>query len=327
MVAEHRTIFDDARDMSAEEDGSIQLMVTSPPYPMIEMWDEGFGQSNPAITEALNAGDGWTAFELMHEILDGVWEECYRVLSEGGFACINIGDATRSVEGEFALYPNRAHIDMKMVELGFTPLPSIIWRKQSNAPNKFMGSGMLPAGAYVTHEHEHILIYRKGAKRQFTSKDEKQVRRKSAFFWEERNVWFSDLWDIKGTQQVLDGNAARDRSAAYPFELPFRIIAMYSVKGDTVLDPFMGTGSTHAAALALGRNSIGYEIDSSLNNTIEATMANAVGWGRARQQSRLDDHAEFIKQREASGKEIKHFNEGLQIEVMTSQEKDLEIEE
>ena len=327
MVAEHSTIFDDARDMSAEEDGSIQLMVTSPPYPMIEMWDEGFGQSNPAITEALNAGDGWTAFELMHEILDGVWEECYRVLSEGGFACINIGDATRSVEGEFALYPNRAHIDMKMVELGFTPLPSIIWRKQSNAPNKFMGSGMLPAGAYVTHEHEHILIYRKGAKRQFTSKDEKQVRRKSAFFWEERNVWFSDLWDIKGTRQVLDDNAARDRSAAYPFELPFRIIAMYSVKGDTVLDPFMGTGSTHAAALALGRNSIGYEIDSSLNNTIEATMANAVGWGRARQQSRLDDHAEFIKQREASGKEIKHFNEGLQIEVMTSQEKDLEIEE
>ena len=101
---------------------------------------------------------------------------------------------------------------------------------------------------------------------------------------------------------------------------------MYSVKGEAVLDPFMGTGSTHAAALALGRNSIGYEIDSSLKKTIEETMANAVGWGRARQQSRLDDHAEFVKQREADGKEIKHFNENHQMKVMSAQEKELKIE-
>ncbi|MEC7707219.1 MAG: DNA methyltransferase, partial [Candidatus Thermoplasmatota archaeon] len=151
MVAEHTTTFGDASDMSALEDGLVQLMVTSPPYPMIEMWDEGFGETNSAITDALDEGDGWRAFELMHGILDGVWEECYRVLSDGGFACINIGDATRTIDDEFALYTNRARIDMKMIELGFTPLPSIIWRKQSNAPNKFMGSGTLPAGAYVTH--------------------------------------------------------------------------------------------------------------------------------------------------------------------------------
>ena len=294
---------------------------------MIEMWDEGFGKSNPAITEALESEDGWKAFELMHQILDDIWAECFRVLSTGGFACINIGDATRTIGGEFALYTNRARIDTKMVELGFTPLPSIIWRKQSNAPNKFMGSGTLPAGAYVSHEHEHILIYRKGGKRQFKTPEEKQLRRESAIFWEERNIWFSDLWDsLKGTRQKLGDGAKRERSAAYPYELPFRIIAMYSVKGEAVLDPFMGTGSTHAAALALGRNSIGYEIDSSLEKTIEATMANAVGWGRARQQSRLDDHAEFVKQREASGKEIKHFNENHQMKVMSAQEKELRIE-
>ena len=327
MVAEHTTTFGDASDMSALEDGLVQLMVTSPPYPMIEMWDEGFGETNSAITDALDEGDGWRAFELMHGILDGVWEECYRVLSDGGFACINIGDATRRIDEEFALYTNRSRIDMRMIELGFTPLPSIIWHKQSNSPTKFMGSGTLPAGAYVTHEHEHILLYRKGGKREFKTEQEKQNRRESAIFWEERNEWFSDVWsDLKGTRQNLGDGANRDRSAAYPFELPFRIIAMYSVKGDTVLDPFMGTGSTHAAALALGRNSIGYEIDPSLKSTIEDILANAVGWGRARQQSRLDDHAEFDKQREASGKELGHFNENHQMKVMSAQEKELKIE-
>ena len=320
METEHTTVFGDARNMTTILDESIQLMVTSPPYPMIEMWDEGFGKSNPSITDALNAEEGWKAFELMHEILDEIWTECFRVLCQSSFACINIGDATRSIGGEFALYTNRARIDMKMIELGFTPLPSIIWRKQSNAPNKFMGSGMLPAGAYVTHEHEHILIYRKGGKRQFNSKEEKQVRRESAFFWEERNVWFSDLWDIKGTRQVLDDNADRERSAAYPFELPFRIIAMYSVKGDTVLDPFMGTGSTHAAAMALDRKSIGYEIDPTLEATIEETLFKAVEWGQKRQQDRIDAHAKFVQEREASGKEVKHTNEEIGMKVMTSQE-------
>ena len=191
METEHTTEFGDARNMAAIQDQSIQLMVTSPPYPMIEMWDEGFGESNPEILKAINAGDGWKSFELMHQILDDIWAECYRVLTTGGFACINIGDATRSIGGEFALYTNRARIDQKMRELGFTPLPDILWRKQSNAPNKFMGSGMLPAGAYVTYEHEYIAIYRKGGKRQFKSNEEKQLRRESAFFWEERNLWFS----------------------------------------------------------------------------------------------------------------------------------------
>jgi len=325
METKHTTEFDDARNMAAIQDQSIQLMVTSPPYPMIEMWDEGFGKSNPEIIKAIKVGDGWKSFELMHQILDDIWAECYRVLTVGGFACINIGDATRSIGGEFALYTNRARIDQKMRELGFTPLPDILWRKQSNAPNKFMGSGMLPAGAYVTYEHEYIAIYRKGGKRQFKTLEEKQLRRESAFFWEERNIWFSDLWNLKGTRQKLNGKELRERSAAYPFELPFRIIAMYSVKGDIILDPFMGTGSTHAAAIGLKRNSIGYEIDQSFEDTIEETKKNGVDWGIKRQQQRIDDHLEFIKQREASGKKIKHFNEHQNFKVMTSQERELRI--
>ena len=326
MATEHTTHFVDAAKMDQLENGSVNLVVTSPPYPMIQMWDEIFAKSNPEITKLLADDDGWGAFEEMHLIMDKVWAECHRVTSEGGFVCINIGDATRSIGGEFAMYTNRARIDVKMRALGFTPLPDILWRKQSNAPNKFMGSGMLPAGAYVTYEHEYIAIYRKGGKRQFKTKEEKQNRRESAFFWEERNVWFSDLWNLKGTKQKLGGKENRERSAAYPFELPFRLIAMLSVRGDTVLDPFMGTGSTHAAAIALQRNSVGYEIDPTFEETIEETKTAAVEWGRQRQQQRLDDHKAFVVAREASGKVVKHFNENHQMKVMTSQEKELNIE-
>ena len=320
MATEHTTHFVDAAKMNQLENGCINLVVTSPPYPMVEMWDEIFAKSDPKITNLLADGDGWGAFERMHKIIDKIWAECHRVTSAGGFVCINIGDATRTIGGEFALYTNRARIDMKMIDLGFTPLPSIIWQKVSNSATAFMGSGMLPAGAYVAHGHEHILIYRKGGKRQFKSAEEKQHRRESAFFWEERNVWFSDVWNFTGTRQKLSKSAERERSAAYPFELPFRLIAMYSVKGDTILDPFMGTGSTHAAAMALGRNSVGYEIDSSLKATIEETKVAAVEWGRKRQRDRLNAHAKFIDEREKGGKEVKHFNEELSMKVMTSQE-------
>ena len=129
-------------------------------------------------------------------------------------------------------------------------------------PNKFMGSGMLPAGAYATLEHEYILILRKGNKREFKSKEDKLRRQQSAFFWEERNVWFSDIWeDLKGTKQNNIDKHIRERSGAYPFELPYRIINMFSLRGDTVLDPFLGTGTTTLACMATARNSIGYEVN------------------------------------------------------------------
>ena len=88
-------------------------------------------------------------------------------------------------------------------KLGFINLPNILWHKTTNAPNKFMGSGMLPCGAYVTLEHEWILIFRKGGKRVYKKTEEKEIRRDSSFFWEERNIWFSDIWEIKGVKQPL----------------------------------------------------------------------------------------------------------------------------
>ena len=146
--------------MSQLGDSSVDLVVTSPPYPMIEMWDEIMSNQNPYIKEALEDHRPELAFELMHKELDVVWKECYRVVKDGGFICINIGDATRTIDGEFRLYNNHSRITQYCTSLGLTNLPNIIWRKQTNAPNKFMGSGMLPCGAYITLEHEYILIFR-----------------------------------------------------------------------------------------------------------------------------------------------------------------------
>ncbi|MEE8552751.1 MAG: DNA methyltransferase, partial [Desulfobacterales bacterium] len=156
MKTNHKIIYDNAIKMEAVSSESVALMVTSPPYPMIEMWDDMFGQQSSSVKKALAKGDGPDAFELMHQVLDPVWREVYRVLKFGGFACINIGDATRTINGNFSLYPNHMRILKAALELGFSALPCILWRKQTNAPNKFMGSGMLPAGAYVTLEHEYI---------------------------------------------------------------------------------------------------------------------------------------------------------------------------
>ena len=136
-----------------------------------------------------------------------------------------------------------------------------------------MGSGMLPAGAYVTYEHEYILIFRKGGKRLFGTEEEKARRRVSAYFWEERNVWFSDIWiDLKGAAQGLCNKSVRNRSGAYPLELAFRLICMYSLYGDLVFDPFLGTGTTTTAAIVTGRNSIGAECHRELYPAISESV-------------------------------------------------------
>jgi len=316
----HKIIFGDAKKMTKIEDNSINLIVTSPPYPMIEMWDGIMSLQNPQIKENINTNPS-VAFELMHRELDKIWTECSRVLKDGGFLCINIGDATRTINGEFELFDNHSRIVNYCLSLGLKELPCIIWRKQTNAPNKFMGSGMLPNGAYVTLEHEYILIFRKGGKRAYNTTSEKMLRRESSFFWEERNVWFSDLWDFKGTKQTINNSTTRERNASFPFELPHRLINMYSQKGDLVLDPFLGLGTTMKAAMLNGRNFIGYEIDANLSsiiedeiNTIDVDKYNGII------KNRLDSHLEFIKNRENLKKEIKHYNDNFKCKVMTSQE-------
>jgi len=324
MKTNHKVIYSSSKTMKAIPPESVDLIVTSPPYPMIEMWDDMFARQSASVKKALAKGEGINAFELMHQVLDPVWREVYRVLKFGGFACINIGDATRTIKDNFVLYPNHMRILKSALELGFSALPCILWRKQTNAPNKFMGSGMLPAGAYVTLEHEYILILRKGPKREFKKEADKKIRRESAIFWEERNSWFSDVWfDVKGTPQALVDKDARQRSAAYPFEVAYRLINMYSAKGDVVIDPFLGTGTTTAAAMALGRNSIGYEIDPALENVIDRIKDVIIESSRHLIRRRLTRHMEFVVHRLKTKGGLKHNNAHYGFPVMASQEREI----
>jgi len=325
METEHRIVIGDSRKLDQVEDNSVELVVTSPPYPMIEMWDEVFSELNPTIGDVLDAKEGQQAFELMHEELNKVWSEVERVLVDGGIACINIGDATRKVDGSFRVYQNHSRIIDSFEERGFEPLPELLWRKPVNSAAKFMGSGMLPPNAYVTLEHEYILVFRNGKdSRSFEPGSERRYN--SAYFWEERNQWFSDVWmDVKGEFQSLGHGELRDRSAAYPFEIPYRLVNMYSVYGDTVLDPFWGTGTTSLAALVAGRNSIGYELEEEFTQVFDERVGDAPNYSREVIQKRLDDHREFVEQKLDGGDDFKYEAENYDFPVTTKQEKPLQF--
>lgn len=308
--------------MDEIDDSTIDLIVTSPPYPMIEMWDGVFENLDPLIGDYLEAGEGMKAFESMHRVLKPIWQEVDRVAADGAIICINIGDSTRSIGGEFQLFPNRSKIVETFLELGYSQLPSIVWRKPTNAKTKFMGSGMLPTNQYVTLEHEHILTFRKGGTRDFDTQCSQ--RKESAYFWEERNQWFADCWDdVVGITQSIDDTNTRDRSAAYPLEIPFRLINMYSVYEDTVLDPFWGTGTTTIAAMVAGRDSIGYELDESLQSIFAERIDNIQAATHSVIRNRIESHLEFIEQREESGYEFQHQSTHYNFPVMTAQETDI----
>ncbi|MCK9268203.1 MAG: site-specific DNA-methyltransferase, partial [Alkaliphilus sp.] len=308
------------------ENGSINLIVTSPPYPKIKMWDQMFSNQNSEIAFDIESEEGIAAFNKMHRLLDEVWEECDRVLANNGFVCINIGDATRTINNNFQLFSNHTKIINKFLNMGYSVLPDILWRKQSNSPTKFMGSGMYPAGAYVTYEHEYILVFRKGGKRVFKG-EEKKLRQKSAFFWEERNVWFSDLWDIKGTSQTISASkTSRARSAAFPFEIPYRLVNMYSVEGDTVLDPFAGLGTTTLACMATKRNSYGVEIDLEIAELAMKNIADQYEFLNQIIETRIANHLIFISELSEDKKSKCYTNIPHGFPVKTRQETAIKID-
>ena len=126
--------------MDEVKDSEVHLIVTSPPYPMIKMWDDLFNSL------------GCETYEEMHENLAGVWRECYRVLVDGGIACINVGDATRKVDRSFRLFPNHSKVIEHCEKIGFTTLPYTLWKKPTNKPKyngkgALLGSGFLPPNA------------------------------------------------------------------------------------------------------------------------------------------------------------------------------------
>ncbi len=263
-------------------DGSVQLMVTSPPYPMIEMWDNVFASGDPKIAKLWQKleddGQDETVrqiYDAMHDYLAKVWAETYRVLVDGGIACINIGDATRRLNGIFQLFPNHSRIIEVCEKIGFTTLPYILWKKPTTKPKykgkgAFLGSGFLPPNAYVTLDCEFILLFRKGNLRKFPVHD--PDRYGSAFTKSQRDEWFSQIWALKGTRQTT--SELERRTAAYPEEIAERLIKMFSIKGDTVLDPFLGSGTTAKIAMQNERSSVGYETDQNLLPTITKRIKN-----------------------------------------------------
>jgi DNA modification methylase len=203
-----------------------------------------------------------------------VWREAYLALIDGGIACINIGDATRTINGRFRLFPNHSKIIEHCERRGFTTLPYVLWKKPTTKPKykgkgAYLGSGFLPPNAYVTLDCEFTLIFRKGKLRQFPHHDSR--RYKSAFTKKERDEWFSQIWTLAGTRQTE--SQIERRIAAFPEEIVNRLIRMFSVEGDTVLDPFLGSGTTTKTALQNERNSVGYETDESLIPLIKRRSA------------------------------------------------------
>ncbi|HEX9710915.1 MAG TPA: site-specific DNA-methyltransferase [Candidatus Thermoplasmatota archaeon] len=249
----------DARAMGAVADGSVALVVTSPPYPHVAMWDGAF--------RALGATD-WQG---QHAVLDAVWAEVARALMPGGIACVVVGDALRKVEGSFQLFPNHARVMDALARLGLMALPYILWKKPTNRPNAFLGSGFLPPNAYVTLDCEFILVFRKGPLRAFPPHDGRRAA--SRYTKAERDRWFSQVWELPGARQRQAGVGRR--TAAFPPEVPARLVRMFSVEGDLVLDPFAGTGTALAEAVRAGRDAVGYEVDPALRGAIEAAVARA----------------------------------------------------
>lgn len=308
MQTTHEVHVGDARDLDLPAD-SVDLVVTSPPYPMVEIWDDSFAAQSDAVATALEAGDGDRVFDAMHDTLDAVWRHLPRVLRPGGVAIVNVGDATRTLD-RFRQYPNAAEITSRLRAHGLDPLPDILWRKPANSAAKFMGSGTLPTNAYATLEHEHLLVFRNGDTREFPPGDE--TRYESAYFYEERNEWFSDLWDVRGERQTLAdrGGEVRDRSGAFPFEIPYRLVNMYSTYDDRVLDPFWGTGTTALAALIAGRNSVGYEREPAFLRAFDERVARAPKLSRTVVEDRLEQHRRFVTDNGANY-EAEHYEFGV----------------
>jgi modification methylase len=226
------------------EDASVELVLTSPPYPMVPQWDEQFR----ALGAVTHAG--------MLNVLADAWRACHRVLVPGGLLAVVIGDALRRGNDGFRLWPNHAATLLDAERVGFRPLPYLLWKKPTNRPNAYLGSGFLPPNAYVTLDCEFVLLLRKGELRRFPRRDPRRAA--SRFARAERDLWFSQVWqDVRGARQ---GGPA-GRTGAFPATLADRLVRMFSVVGDTVLDPFAGTGTTLWAARELGRNAIGVELD------------------------------------------------------------------
>jgi site-specific DNA-methyltransferase (adenine-specific) len=276
LTTRHRIITGDSRQMGKLKDKSVQLVITSPPYWQLKDYGTkdqiGFNDSYENYINNLNL----------------VWNECYRVLENGCRLCVNIGDQfARSVYyGRYKVIPIRTEIIKFCESIGFDYMGAIIWQKKTTVNTTggatIMGSFPTPRNGILSIDYEFILLFKKLGTPKKIDKDSKESSRMSKEEWKK---YFSGHWNFGGVKQ--DGHIAM-----FPEELPKRLIKMFAFVGDTVLDPFLGSGTTSLAAKKLNRNSVGYEINPDFIPIIEKKL-------QANQIDLMTTEYEFIRQKNA----------------------------
>lgn len=237
-----------SNDMSEVPDGSVNLIITSPPYWTLKDYDvEG------------QIGAGSNSYDFYIEELNKVWKECVRVLAPDGKICINImpflltGKAARFDRRETRLVLGDIEKFMDSTGCMFQ-FGLYIWDKRKIARFSSFGSYPYPPNIFSTYPYEWITVFSKAGKRKPVSKE---IKEKSKLTTEEWQKWaINSIWEMQPAKAKAEGHPA-----PFPLELPRRLIKLYSFWGDTVLDPFAGTGTTLCAAQQLGRKSIGFELN------------------------------------------------------------------
>lgn len=257
MKTFHKIVMGDSRKMEEVIDESVHLVVTSPPYWQLKDYGHvhqiGFDHSYEDYINNLNL----------------VWKECYRVLQPGCRLCVNIGDQfARSVYyGRYKVIPIRTEIIKFCETIGFDYMGAIIWQKVTTTNTTggatIMGSFPFPRNGIIKIDYEFILIFKKLGDSPKPTKEAKALSKLTTSEW---NQYFTGHWNFSGEKQDK-------HLAMFPEELPKRLIRMFTFVGDTVLDPFLGSGTTSLAAKNLVRNSIGYEINTSFLTTIQKKLA------------------------------------------------------
>jgi DNA modification methylase len=268
-VTEHRLRLGDARELDWIADESVHLVVTSPPYWVLKDYEHSAGQ----------LGDIQEYEQFLCE-LDKVWRECARVLVPGGRICCVVGDVCvpRKQGGRHYIMPLHADIQVRARTFGLDCLTPILWHKIANGVTEAEGNGAgfygkpYQPGAIVKNDMEHILFLRKGGGYRTVTHTQKAL---SMLSKDEMQGWFRSFWDdIKGS------STRGGHPAPFPVELAERLIRMFSFAGDTVLDPFMGQGSTNIAAILAGRHSLGSELERTYFDLAWSKVSRAAGLPR-----------------------------------------------